>query len=460
MQRWDDLEAVPAGFGPSAVTIGNFDGVHRGHQEVLRRLVERAREVGAAAVAITFQPHPLAVLHPERAPLALTTLEHRLELLDELGLDAVLVMKFTRDLAAWSPERFVSEVLVEVLGTRLVVVGHDMRFGHKNSGDVNTLRELGARLGFDVEIVDDLGGPDAGHPSGRRWSSTWVRELLDRGDTVTAAEVLGHPHRVTGVVVHGDHRGRSLGFPTANLSQDSVGMVPADGVYAGWLVRPDLPAGDRGVPAAGGDLGRDQPHLRRSAAPGRGVRPGPGRPRPVRRDGRRGVRPPAAPDAALRLGREPGRADGRRRRGVPRRARGGRAVPGAGHPTPTLSTGSDSAGDLRRWYRVECRRSAADRESPGEPAPARRAATSERSAVALEAAVKQKIMAEYATAEGDTGSPEVQVAMLTQRITDLTEHLKEHKHDHHSRRGLLLLVGRAVGCCTTCRRPTSSATAR
>ena len=252
MQRWDDLEAVPAGFGPSAVTIGNFDGVHRGHREVLGRLVERAREVDAAAVAITFDPHPLAVLHPQRAPLALTTLEHRLELLADLGLDAVLVMEFTRELAAWSPQRFVSQVLVDVLGTRLVVVGHDMRFGHKNSGDVNTLRELGARLGFAVEVVADLGAPDTGHPSGRRWSSTWVRELLDRGDTVTAAEVLGRPHRVTGVVVHGDHRGRSLGFPTANLSQDSVGMIPQDGVYAGWLVRPDLPPGDSGyrLPAA------------------------------------------------------------------------------------------------------------------------------------------------------------------------------------------------------------------
>jgi riboflavin kinase/FMN adenylyltransferase len=244
VQRWDDLEAVPAGFGPSAVTIGNFDGVHRGHQEVLGRLVARAREVGAAAVAITFHPHPLAVLHPDRAPLALTTLDHRLELMEATGLDAVLVMRFTRELAAWSPERFVQDVLVDVLGARLVVVGHDMRFGQHNSGDVSTLRKLGRTMGFAVDLVDDLGAPDAGHPSGRRWSSTWVRELLTRGDVETAAEVLGRPHRVSGIVVHGDHRGRSLGFPTANLSPEAVGMVPQDGIYAGWLVRLELPTSD------------------------------------------------------------------------------------------------------------------------------------------------------------------------------------------------------------------------
>jgi riboflavin kinase/FMN adenylyltransferase len=252
VQRWSDLNDVPAGFGPSAVTIGNFDGVHRGHQAVLRRLVDTARSAGLAAVAITFDPHPLAVLHPDRAPAALTTPAHRLELLSASGLAAVLVMEFTRELAAWSPQRFVDEVLVGALDARLVVVGHDMRFGHRNSGDVDTLRELGEHRGYAVEVVDDLGSADDAHPSGRRWSSTWLRALLIEGDVEAAADVLGRPHRVTGVVVHGDHRGRELGFPTANLAQDSVGVVPADGVYAGWLVRLDLAEvlADRRLPAA------------------------------------------------------------------------------------------------------------------------------------------------------------------------------------------------------------------
>jgi riboflavin kinase/FMN adenylyltransferase len=256
VHRWNDLNDVPAGFGRSAVTIGNFDGVHLGHRAVLGRLVRTARAAGLAAVAITFDPHPLAVLHPDRAPAALTTLEHRLQLLADCGLDAVLVLGFTRELAAWSPQRFVDEVLVGALDARLVVVGHDMRFGHRNSGDVATLVELGEHRGFAVDVVDDLGAADAGTAERegageRRWSSTWVRTLLADGEVERAAQILGRPHRVTGVVVHGDHRGRELGYPTANLGQDSVGVVPADGVYAGWLVRlGDLGAADERLPAA------------------------------------------------------------------------------------------------------------------------------------------------------------------------------------------------------------------
>lgn len=242
MQRWNDLSDVPAGYGPAVVTIGNFDGVHRGHQAVLTRLVARAGGLGARAVAITFEPHPLAVLFPERSPARLTSLEHRLELLAATGLDAVLVMEFTLELAGWSPERFVREVIVDLLGARLVVVGRDTRFGHRNSGDVSTLRELGGRHGFEVELLEDLGARAEAHQDGRRWSSTWARELLAAGEVQQAAEILGRPHRVTGLVVHGDHRGRGLGFPTANLAQDAVGLVPQDGVYAGWLIRLAPPA--------------------------------------------------------------------------------------------------------------------------------------------------------------------------------------------------------------------------
>ncbi len=253
MQRWNGIDEVPAGFGPSVVTIGNFDGVHRGHQAVLNRLVARARALGARAAAITFEPHPLAVLYPEHAPAVLTGPAERLALLAGTGLDGVLVMEFTRELAAWSPRRFVKDVIVDVLAAQVVVVGPDTRFGHRNSGDVGTLRELGAEFGFAVEVQHDLGQHGESGTGERRWSSSWVRELLAAGEVEAAAEVLGRPHRVTGVVVHGDHRGRALGFPTANLAQDSVGLIPADGVYAGWLLR--VESAGRG-PGAGGGRGR------------------------------------------------------------------------------------------------------------------------------------------------------------------------------------------------------------
>ena len=273
MHRWQGLDAVPDGFGPSVVTIGNFDGVHRGHRALLGAVVTAARQRGLPAVAVTFEPHPVAVLFPERAPAVLTAPDHKLDLLADTGLDAVLVLEFTREFAQWSPEHFVRTVFAGALHAALVVVGADTRFGHRNSGDVATLRELGAALGFDVEIVPEFGLPAAvetpaggatahdggagngaagGLVPGRRWSSSWVRELLAEGDVASAAEVLGRPHRVTGVVVHGDHRGRELGYPTANLSRDAIGQVPADGVYAGRLVRPELPPGapDAVLPAA------------------------------------------------------------------------------------------------------------------------------------------------------------------------------------------------------------------
>jgi riboflavin kinase / FMN adenylyltransferase len=235
--RWTNLSQVPAGFGPSVVTLGNFDGVHRGHRAVLGAVVEQARATGASAVAVTFEPHPVAVLHPERAPQLITGLEHRLALLEGTGLDAVLVMEFTRELAAWTPEHFVRSVFVEALGARVVVVGKDTRFGVRNSGDVTTLRTLGREHGFEVLTLEDLGGEV-------RWSSSRVRALLAAGDVSGAAEVLGRPHRVSGTVVHGDHRGRELGYPTANLGPVVSGLVPADGVYAGWLLRPGLSADD------------------------------------------------------------------------------------------------------------------------------------------------------------------------------------------------------------------------
>lgn len=253
VDRWTSAEDVPPRHGPSVVAIGNFDGVHRGHRSVLVRLIEEARARDARAVAITFDPHPLQLLHPDRAPELLTGTATKLDLLAATGIDAAFVMPFTRELAAMTPRDFAQQVLVDLLGVVAVAVGHDVRFGVRNSGDLSTMQQLGTELGFDVVVLDDVTGPVHGEPpAGRRWSSTWVRELLAAGDVASAADVLGRPHRVVGEVVHGDHRGRRLGFPTANLGQDATGTVPADGVYAGWLVRLDLDQEepDRVLPAA------------------------------------------------------------------------------------------------------------------------------------------------------------------------------------------------------------------
>ncbi len=248
MQRWNDVSDIPADFGPSVVTLGNFDGVHAGHRAVLGRAVEAARGAGAQSVAVTFDPHPLQVLYPDTAPDLITGLEQRLALIEATGINAVLVMTFTLELATWTPEEFVSRVFVQALHASAVVVGHDTRFGHRNSGDVNTLAELGAEHGFVVEVLEDLSPDDAP----RRSSSSWTRELLAQGDVTAAAALLGRPHRLAGEVVHGDHRGRELGYPTANLEPDVEGLVPADGVYAGWMLRTSLPddAPDRLLPAA------------------------------------------------------------------------------------------------------------------------------------------------------------------------------------------------------------------
>jgi riboflavin kinase/FMN adenylyltransferase len=241
VHRWTDLSQVPADVGPSFVTIGNFDGVHRGHRQVLTRMVAAARELGGTSVAVTFHPHPSTVHDPAHAPELLTGIADRLGLLAETGLDAVLLVEYTREFASATAEEFVRRYLVDGLHAATVVVGRDVRFGRGNAGDLRTMVELGERHGFAVEVIEDVHAHPAGTAT-RRWSSTWVRELLAAGDVAGAAEILGRPHRVRGTVVHGDARGRDLGYPTANLSQDASGMIPADGVYAGWFRRVGFPA--------------------------------------------------------------------------------------------------------------------------------------------------------------------------------------------------------------------------
>ena len=243
MQVWYGSEQVPARLtdprdAGTVVTVGIFDGVHRGHQAILARVVERARRMARPggerpmAVAVTFDPHPVLVHRPEAHMPMVASLADRLEALAATGLDAVLVVHYTLDFADQGPEEFVRTWLEELLGARAVVVGDDVRFGRGNSGDAARLGRIGRADGLAVEIVADVRSP-----SGRRWSSTWVRELLRAGDMRGAAEVLGRTHRLRGTVVHGRRRGRELGFPTANLDAASAGVVPPDGVYAGWLVR-------------------------------------------------------------------------------------------------------------------------------------------------------------------------------------------------------------------------------
>ncbi|MBZ5741057.1 bifunctional riboflavin kinase/FAD synthetase [Nocardioides mangrovi] len=232
MQMWRSLDEVPADLGPTAVVIGNFDGVHLGHRHVLTRAREIADERGLQVVAVTFDPHPMAVLRPEHAPTTLTTLEVRAELLGDAGADAVLAVPFDRDVASWSPEDFIRRVLVDTLHAATVVVGANFRFGNRASGDVATLREVGERLGFTAEGIPLDGGPQV-------WSSTYVRMSLAAGDVAGAAEALGRPYAVRGVVVRGDQRGRELGFPTANVPTPVTTAAPPDGVYAGRLRRLD-----------------------------------------------------------------------------------------------------------------------------------------------------------------------------------------------------------------------------
>jgi riboflavin kinase/FMN adenylyltransferase len=240
---WNDPTEVPDDFGPSVVTIGNFDGVHRGHQQVLSQLIRTARMNRARSVAVTFDPHPSQVHRPESAPELIMGLEDKLQALSELGLDAVLVMKYSLELASLTPEEFVGSVLVDSLHASHVVIGHDTRFGRGNSGDLNTMKQLGEQFGFEVLVISEFGSEGFPlHDDGgtdRRCSSTWVREALNDGDVATAAAVLGRPHRMRGEVVHGAARGRALGFPTANLAHEASGLIPADGIYAGWLVDQD-----------------------------------------------------------------------------------------------------------------------------------------------------------------------------------------------------------------------------
>lgn len=241
MQRWRGFDAAPGGWGRAVVTIGVFDGVHKGHQAIIGHAVKRAKDLGVQSVVVTFDPHPSEVVRPGSHPAVLTEPARKAELIEALGVDVLCVVPFTPDFSRLPAEQFAHDVLVEHLHAALVVVGENFRFGHRAAGDVPLLERLGQRFGFGVE------GAPLVTEGGTIFSSTYIRSCIDAGDVTAAAAALGRSHRLEGVVVRGDQRGREIGFPTANLLSHRYAAVPADGIYAARLTRR---AGASPLPAA------------------------------------------------------------------------------------------------------------------------------------------------------------------------------------------------------------------
>ena len=249
LRRLRGLSDLPGGWGRCVVTIGVFDGVHRGHQALINATVEAARQRGLPSVVLTFDPHPSEVVRPGSHPAQLTTLNRKAELVEQLGADVFCVLPFTPELSRLAPEDFVHELLVDKLHAEVVMVGENFTFGAKAAGDVELLRSLGRRFGFVAHGARLEGRTLAGAASAEQqpaedesteitFSSTYIRSCIDAGDVAAAAEGLGRPHRLEGIVVRGDGRGHELGYPTANLSTPRHAAIPADGVYACRLVRP------------------------------------------------------------------------------------------------------------------------------------------------------------------------------------------------------------------------------
>jgi len=233
VQRWRGLDAVPTGWGHCVVTIGVFDGVHRGHAEIIRQAVEMAAQRGVPSVLLTFVPHPSEVVRPGSHPPVLTSIVRRAELVEQLGIDVFCALPFTFEFSRMPPAEFAHHALVEQLHASAVVVGDNFRFGHKAVGDLTLLSTLGETFGFTAHGIALL------RDAATALSATYVRSCVQAGDMAAAAHALGRPHRIDGIVERGDQRGRELGFPTANLRTDAWTAVPSDGVYAGHVVRLD-----------------------------------------------------------------------------------------------------------------------------------------------------------------------------------------------------------------------------
>jgi riboflavin kinase/FMN adenylyltransferase len=239
VQTLRDLDACPRPPQGTAVTIGAYDGVHRGHQAVIARVQSLADARGLETAVVTFDRHPASVVRPESAPKLLTDLDQKLELLGATGVDYALVVHFDAERAQESAEDFVREVLVGCLNAKLVVVGKDFHFGNRRRGNVELLTAMGRELGFEVLGLDLVGIDGAPADEDQRVSSTGIRAALERGDLALANDALGRPYEVRGVVEHGDHRGREWGFPTANVAVPDDILLPKDGIYACWYLRPD-----------------------------------------------------------------------------------------------------------------------------------------------------------------------------------------------------------------------------
>jgi riboflavin kinase / FMN adenylyltransferase len=234
-----DLAACPRPERGCVVTIGAYDGVHRGHRAVIDRVRQIAADRDLDTAVVTFDRHPASVVRPESAPLLLTDLEQKLELLEAAGVDHTLVVHFDEQRSHEPAEEFVEEVLVGCLDAKTVAVGEDFHFGYQRKGNVDLLGEMGVDLGFDVVPIDLVGVDGQPAPEAERVSSTAIRRALAEGDLDRANEMLGRQYEVRGIVASGDKRGRELGFPTANVSVPADILLPADGIYAGWYERPD-----------------------------------------------------------------------------------------------------------------------------------------------------------------------------------------------------------------------------
>jgi riboflavin kinase/FMN adenylyltransferase len=212
----------------SVLTIGNFDGVHRGHGALLQRVCHVAEERGIPSVAVTFEPHPLAVLNPDAVPVMITTTSQKLALIEEYGIDSAVVIPFTIEFSRIPAEVFVRTILCDAFGMRHLIIGHDYAFGRGRQGDYQLLESIGASAGFTVEDIDPVGNGSA------IYSSSEVRRAVMMGELEQAAAVLGRYHLISGIVVPGEHRGQALGYPTANIETDNQ-LLPLDGVYAVWV---------------------------------------------------------------------------------------------------------------------------------------------------------------------------------------------------------------------------------
>lgn len=224
-----DLKNIQKKFDNSILTLGNFDGLHLGHQELVRMIIRRARETGALSMVVTFRPHPLKILAPEKCPPLISIYEEKIKLFERLGIDVLVKIPFTLEFSAMPPEDFVRDVLCGTLGAKEIFVGYNYRFGKGREGDIRTLRGLGEKYGFTVREIEQIAF------GGEVISSTKIRTLLREGDVEHAAKLLGRTYAITGIVVKGDGRGKGLGFPTANIAPKHS-IIPADGVYAVRLI--------------------------------------------------------------------------------------------------------------------------------------------------------------------------------------------------------------------------------